>query len=183
MLRSLTPLPSADTMGSIRREASPRVALRGSAPCVALIGHCRCFCALLRISHIHLPAHLPSARLCCPRVSRHGRSSTMRALTPAPPRQRDRSLRLSAPPSGHPAPNHVVRPNVALPVASARSACPRGPRLRRAMGGSPRYPAESGSSSCRLPLRLRLLPTPPHGDAVAFGYMCCDHTSRGLSPR
>jgi hypothetical protein len=71
MLRSLTPLPSADTMRFIRREASPRVALRGSAPCVALIGHCRCFLCLVRTSHIHLPARLPSARLCCPRVSRH----------------------------------------------------------------------------------------------------------------
>lgn len=31
-------------------------------------------------------------------------------------------------------------------------------------------PAESGSSSYGPPVRLRLLPTPPRGDAVTFGY-------------
>ena len=45
-----------------------------------------------------------------------------------------------------------------------------------------RHAAESGSSSCRLFVRLRLLSTPPHGDAVAFGFMCYDFTSDGLSP-
>ena len=39
----------------------------------------------------------------------------------------------------------------------------------------------SANESCGLFVRLWLLPTPPHGDAVAFGYMCHDFTSVGLS--
>src|SRR5271155_2946176 len=48
--------------------------------------------------------------------------------------------------------------------------------------GSPHHPAETGSSSCRLFVRLRLLSTPHRCDAVTFGYMCHDFTSDGLSP-
>src|SRR5262245_51762911 len=55
-------------------------------------------------------------------------------------------------------------------------------RLRHVIAGSPLHPAETGSSSCRLLVRLRLLSTPPRGDAVAFGYMCRDLTWAGLSP-
>jgi len=43
-------------------------------------------------------------------------------------------------------------------------------RLRHLPAGSPRYPFETASSSCRPTVRLRLLPTPPHDDAVTFGY-------------
>jgi len=43
-----------------------------------------------------------------------------------------------------------------------------GLRLERA-GSSP-HTAESSSSSCGLPVRLQLLPTPPRGDAVTFSY-------------
>ena len=43
--------------------------------------------------------------------------------------------------------------------------------------------AESGSSSYGLSVRLRLLPTPPRDDAVAFGYMSYDTPWRGLAPR
>ena len=43
-----------------------------------------------------------------------------------------------------------------------------GLRLERA-GSSP-HTAESSSSSCGLPVRLQLLSTPPHGDAVTFSY-------------
>jgi hypothetical protein len=42
--------------------------------------------------------------------------------------------------------------------------------LRLYLAGSPRRPAESSSSSCGLAVHLPLLPTPPHGDAVTFGY-------------
>jgi len=47
----------------------------------------------------------------------------MRALTPAVPRQHARSLRSVRLPSGHPTPNHVVRPNVTFlsPRASVGS--------------------------------------------------------------
>jgi len=43
-------------------------------------------------------------------------------------------------------------------------------RLRHFAAGSPPLPAESSSCSCGPPIRLRLLPTPPHSDAVSFGY-------------
>jgi hypothetical protein len=43
-------------------------------------------------------------------------------------------------------------------------------RLRRLPGSSPLRPAESSSSSYGPPVRFRLLPTPPHDDAVTFSY-------------
>jgi hypothetical protein len=43
-------------------------------------------------------------------------------------------------------------------------------------------PAESCSSSCRPQVRLQLLPTPPHGDAVTFGYQERAPPERGLAP-
>jgi len=46
------------------------------------------------------------------------------------------------------------------------------PRLRLYPAGSPPHPAESGSLPCGLPVRVRLLPTPPRGGAVTFRYMC-----------
>ena len=42
--------------------------------------------------------------------------------------------------------------------------------LRLGRRGSSPHTAESSSSSCGLPVRLQLLSTPPHGDAVTFGY-------------
>ena len=42
-------------------------------------------------------------------------------------------------------------------------------------GSSPLHPAESGSFSYGPQVRLRLLPTPPHGDAVTFGYGAVAH--------
>jgi len=73
--------------------------------------------------------------------------------------------------SEHPAPNHTMRPNVALPVTSARSA---NSGLRHVWAGSPTHAAESGSSAYGLFFRLRLLSTPPRGGAVTFDYMGCD---------
>jgi len=43
-------------------------------------------------------------------------------------------------------------------------------RLRHERAGSSCHAAESSSSSCAPPVRLQLLSTPPHGDAVTFGY-------------
>ena len=43
-------------------------------------------------------------------------------------------------------------------------------RLRHTLADSPTYPAESDSLSYGLPLRIQLLSTPPHGDAVTFRY-------------
>ena len=73
---------------------------------------------------IYLPAP-PSlhAALLSALSAAHRRCGTMRALTPVAPRtQRDRPLRSIRWPSGHPIPNHVVRPNVTClsPRASGR---------------------------------------------------------------
>jgi hypothetical protein len=88
------------------------------------------------------------------------------------------SCRRSPPPAGLPAylvspscrstPNHVMPPvdrfTRQLPASTVSF------RLRRLPAGSPRHPAETGSLSCGPTVRLRLLPTPPHDDAVTFGY-------------
>jgi len=58
-------------------------------------------------------------------------------------------------------------PHIAL---TATSACAVISRLHPTVGGSPTHPAESSSSTCGPTVHLRLLPTPPHGDAVTFGY-------------
>src|SRR6202023_1208326 len=54
-----------------------------------------------------------------------------------------------------------------LYVASAPRVCSR---LRHERAGSPQPSAESGSLSYGLPVHLRMLSTPPHGDAVSFDY-------------
>jgi hypothetical protein len=55
-------------------------------------------------------------------------------------------------------------------------------RLRHHPAGSPRVHAESDSYSYRLAVRLQLLPTPPLGDAVAFGYTVTTHYDGDLHP-
>src|ERR1700737_1352343 len=172
----LTPLTSADTMRTVQTEASTHDQLRASAPCVALAGTADALCASFR-SIPHPPSYPPSldAALLSALFTAYRRSSTMRALTPAAPRQRDRSLHSIHSPSGHPIPTHVVRPNV-TPITSCARSAPRGTRLRQAGASSPLLAAESGSCFFRLSIRLRLLPTPPRGDAVAFGYICGDFT-------
>ncbi len=120
-----------------------------------------------------------------PRASRgQRRCGTMRALTPAglaTGRQVSPLTPLCLP--SIPLPNTSCPPNVAFTVTSARPAGPLpGTRLRLVSAGSPRHTAESGSSSCGLLVRLRLLPTPPLGDAVTFGFMRCDVTWQRLPP-
>jgi hypothetical protein len=71
--------------------------------------------------------------------------------------------------------------------------CPFGTKrlgLRHILAGSPRQQAESSSRSLAdarsyygLVIRLRLLSTPPHGDAVTFSYEGPDAPRRGLPPR
>jgi len=56
-------------------------------------------------------------------------------------------------------------------------------RLRRRIGGSPQTHAETGSLSYGPQVRLQLLPTPPHGDAVTFDFRANDRPARGLPPR
>src|SRR6516165_1649570 len=55
----------------------------------------------------------------------------------------------------------------------------KAPRLRPTVAGSPTHPAETGSSSYGLLFRLRLLPTPPRGDAVSFSYSWRNHHDAG----
>jgi hypothetical protein len=85
----------------------------------------------------------------------------------------------SALPSRHSDLNHAGCPGVALSVASAP---PAASGLRHERAGSPQLHAESGSASCGLPVHLRLLPTPPHGDAVTFYYGASDWLRHGLPP-
>ena len=104
----------------------------------------------------------------------------MRALTPADLTQAGRSLRFLrlAVPTFRPQPRK-------LPAGRFRSRLSAGgfSRLHHGKTGSPQRYAESGSSSCGLPVHLRLLPTPPRGDAVTFDYGACDRLRRGLAPR
>jgi len=62
--------------------------------------------------------------------------------------------------------------------------------FRHFLAGSPRQQAESSlrrlteiSLYCGLDVRLRLLPTPPHGDAVTISYEEPDIPRQGLPPR
>ena len=65
-------------------------------------------------------------------------------------------------------------------VTDSRSLPRSGLRLESA--GSSLRTAESCSLSYGLHVRLRLLPTPPHGDAVTFGYRERASPGGGLSP-
>ena len=122
------------------------------------------------------------------------------------------SLVHPARPSPHSATNHLAHSIIAFPLPDQRDGLPRRrlrlapcgdhhrglckpladaqrvsfpvsrPGLRHCLTGSSQRPAESCSSSCGLQIRLRLLPTPPHGDAVAFGYWERASPRGGLSP-
>jgi hypothetical protein len=79
--------------------------------------------------------------------------------------------------SNHPVPSRVRRlyfptgfPHPALLGPSRRISSLSEFGLRLSCGGSPRHQAESSSSSYGLLIHLQLLPTPPRGDAVTFGY-------------
>ena len=63
--------------------------------------------------------------------------------------------------------NHSMHPTIAFTTTTA---WPVGFRLRHLVEGSPSHAAESSSSSCGPFFHLQLLPTPPHDDAVTFGY-------------
>jgi hypothetical protein len=63
---------------------------------------------------------------------------------------------------------------------TASSACPIGFRLRLTTASSPPLPAESSSSSCGLPIRLRLLSTLPRGNAVIYGYRALAYPGKDL---
>jgi hypothetical protein len=118
----LTPLTSADTMRSVHTEAFTHDQSRASAPCLA-VWHSRCsLCLIPPVPHPpSCPPSLGTALLSA-LLAAHRRCGTMRALTPVAPRQRGRSLRSVRLPSGHPAPTHVMPPNITFlsPRASGR---------------------------------------------------------------
>ena len=140
-------------------------------------GHCRC----CPCSHPAL-THLPS----CPAFPRRGfalracrGSSPLRYYAGsdswrASPARQASPVHLSRLPSIQPP--STLRARTSRPYHLVRSVGPSRVQASPLLGGSPLRPAESGSFSCRLLARLRLLPTPPHGDAVAFSYMCGDFT-------
>jgi len=96
-------------------------------------------------------------------------------------------------PSTHSVSNHLTRTIIAFPLPAQRDGpsgfrtdgsalADSGSGLRLYLGSSSLRPAESSSSSYGLHVRLRLLPTPPHGDAVSFGYRERASPGRGLPP-
>ena len=93
--------------------------------------------------------------------------STTKALTAAAVTSTTALPAYLATPSRRSASKHVVRPDIAL---CANTACRTSFGLRHVPAGSSLHPAESSSLHCGPPVRLRLLSTPPRGDAVTFGY-------------
>src|SRR6516225_4721024 len=161
---------------------SGRFRLLRSSSLVALVG---AVCALLCTLHIRLPTHLPSTRFCSPRFAGLIATTGLCGLRLLPaPRKVDRSLRLLRLPSEYPDPNHMMCPKTSLSQSPQRvRSGPEGSSASPAVAGSPTHPAETGSSSYGLLVRLQLLPTPPRGDAVTFDFMRCDTAWQGLSPR
>ena len=174
-------------MRSIPTEASAHDQggrFRLSAPCVALAGTAGAVCASI-LSFTHPPSCPPSlgTALLSVLLAAHHRCSTMRALTPARrshARQVSSLTPLCLP--DIPSPPTSCASNVAFAVTSARPIGPSRVQASPALAGSPTHTAETGSSSYGLSVRLRLLPTPPRGDAVTFSFMQCDLTWSGLTP-
>ena len=102
---------------------------------------------------------------------------TMKALTPDGFTCTARSLRLLrlAVPTFRPQPRDPSAGRFVSRLSAVSCS-----RLRQTRAGSPRNPAETGSSSYGLPVHLLLLPTPPHGDAVTFGFWAATNPGTDL---
>src|SRR5277367_7155087 len=154
-------LARVQVWSSHRLASLPRLAFR----------QCRNSLASRQTSRIQLPTSLPigAVLLAAPlSVLQSNGIGAMKALTPAALTPRRGSLRLL----------HLAFP----PFRSQPRVPSRGrflsrlsalghSRLRHYPAGSPRLHAESDSCSYGLAVRLRLLSTPAHTDAVTFGYM------------
>jgi hypothetical protein len=96
------------------------------------------------------------------------------------------SLFHTALPSTHSITKHPTRPAIASLLPTQRDRLPGVVTTRSGLhhesAGSPPRKAESCSSSYGLHVRLRLLPTPPRGDAVTFDYRERASPEGGLSP-
>ena len=92
----------------------------------------------------------------------------------------------------HSVTKHLTRPVIAYTLPTQRDRLPEAALmgspghsrsgLHLESGGSSQRTAESCSLSYGLHVRLGLLPTPPHGDAVTFGYREWASPGRGLPP-
>ena len=113
-------------------------------------------------SRLHLPAPLPSARFCCPGLSRRLPLRYYEGSDSCPPRPRPAGLSAySASPSRRPVLKHVVRPNVAFAVASARPVdALASARLRHASAGSPQTPRRNRFVILRATLSPPVAPHP-----------------------
>ena len=171
----MTPLPSADTMRSVPERRFDPLVVTGSpsrtSPSCLAIGNIEGRGTSLQTSRIQLPASLPigAVLLAAPlSVLQSNGVGAMKALTPAALTPRGGSLRLlrfAFPP---------FRSQPRIPSEGrflSRLSALGYSRLHHHPAGSPRVHAESDSCSYRLAVRLRLLPTPAHADAVTFGYM------------
>ena len=192
-LPPLTPFTSADSIRSVQTAASaPAIMQRASAPCAALWGIPGAVCASVVVftSPPSCPPFL--GPVYAARASRGlRRIGPMRALPPgglALARQVSplplRCLPSIQPPtttwastSLYQSPQRIERgltpENCSLVKPQASPVCGK---------LAAHHAAETGSSSYRLLVRLRLLPTSPHGDAVTFGYTGRDLLWTGLPP-
>ena len=168
-------------MRSVHMERSTQSIDRVSPVCLAVSGTATGFVSLSTAHHAST-----FLRPFAPRPLRRF-FATMDALTPdrralrtlirgneLPSCSGQVSLVHIARPSMHPVTKHLTRPAIASALPTQRDRLPDllrpGSGLRLESAGSSLRTAESCSSSYGLHVRLRLLPTPPHGDAVTFGY-------------
>ena len=105
---------------------------------------------------------------------------TMRALTPVRhhlPGQVSPLISIHLP--DVPSPNIKCSPLVVLTAIPTQKVIFR---FRHKPEGSPPHPTESGSSSYGLPVRFRLLSTPPRGDAVTFSFGVMAYSDKDFHP-
>ncbi len=163
------------------------------------IRHCR-ECLFVMWGHSSSIFLHPFAPRALPRLP-----ATMDALTPArlalrtlirgnehPPFTGQVSLVYVAQTSMHSVTKHLMRPVIAYALPAQRGRLPGATLmgspghsrsgLHLESGGSSQHPAESCSLPYGLHVRLRLLSTPPRGDAVTFDYRERASPGRGLSP-
>src|SRR6201984_2029212 len=182
-LPPLTPLTSADTMRSVQIDASThhQRGSRLSVPCLAFSGTAETSSCVMPdfTPPTSYPPSLGMVLLPIPPAATRD-LGTMRALPPAElPRARQVSpLTPRAVPTFHPHPRRLSDGRFISRLSAIGCS-----RLRHACASSPQRYAESGLFSYRLPVHLRLLSTPPRGDAVTFDYGASDRPRRGLPPR
>jgi hypothetical protein len=140
-------------------------------------------------SRLHLPAPLRSTGIT--RLHRYYGCSDSRAVDV----RVDCSSWHTSPAAARVSPLHVFRlpgspspttlplpPSLWHRPSAWRASRSRGSGLRRSLGGSPVGAAESSSSSYGLPVRLRLLPTPPYGQRSYLRLQAGRFSWGGLAP-